>query len=162
MRSNGLRSKLKRPRSEDYLKDLRSVTILLENGERVRLDIEREVRIPIDPDKLYEAARTSPARLAFWAYQTERALRSLRIAERECARAEGYWYQVYRRVYEKEECVDPTEAMLRASLDQDRNVKEKRIAVSSRKTEYGTVRAVRDAIEQRTWMLRAMLQHRET
>lgn len=148
--------------SEDYLRDLTSVTIRLESGEDVRLNIARETRIPADPDRLKEAARTAPARLAFWAYQSERALAALRKTEREAARIEGYHYQVYRKLYEEHENVDPTEAMLRAAVDQDPKVRAARIALSSRKTEYGTLRAVRDAVEHRSWMLRTLLQHRET
>lgn len=147
--------------SEDYLANIEAVTIRLENGEAVKLKVEREVRIPTDPDRLIEAARKAPARLAFWAYQSERALAALRKQERETARVEGFTYQVYRKVYE-EDGQEPTEAMIRAAVDQDPKVRTARIALSSRKTEYGTLRAVRDAVEHRSWMLRSLLQHRET
>lgn len=147
--------------AEDHLAGFEAVTVLLENGEEACLNVAREVRIPSDPDKMIEAARRAPARLAFWAYQSERAFTSLRKAEREANRVEGYTYQVYRRMYENEG-ETPTEGMIRAALDQDPKVRKVRIAVSSRKSEYGVLRSMRDVMEHRAWMLRALLQHRET
>ena len=134
----------------------------MENGEEVRLNIARETRIPTDPDRMIEAARTAPARLAFWAYQSERALGALRAAERECLRVEGYHYQLYRKMFEEVQNITPTEGMIRASVDQDPAVRKVRIALNARKSEYGTLKAVRDATEHRAWLLRALLQHRVT
>lgn len=146
--------------SERHLRSATHIKLKLENGEEVEFSIEREVRIPRSEKLLLEAARTAPSRFAFWAYQAERALHELRKSERECARVEGYNYHVYRKV-RSEEGETPTEPMIRADIDQDSRVKSVRIALSARKREYGVLRAMRDAMEHRSWTLRALLQRRE-
>lgn len=147
--------------AEDYLDLVEAITLTLENGEKVTLKIRDEVRIPTDPARMRDAAIKAPAKLAFWAYQCERQLARVRKAELELARVEGREYQVYRAHY-NEEGLMVTEPLLRASVDQSPKVRAARLALNSRRREYGALRAVRDAVEHRSWTLRTLLQHPES
>jgi len=147
--------------AEDYLDQIEAITIRLESGEKVTLKVRSEVRIPTDPIRMREAAIKAPAKLAFWAYQTELALSRVRKAELELARVEGREYQVFRAYY-NEEGVFVTEPLLKASVDQSPKVRAARLALNGRRREYGALRAVRDAVEHRTWTLRTLLQHPES
>lgn len=139
------------------LSDIRALRVRLENGERVEFDLSRELAVPTDPDELLQEARKAPAQVAFWSYQAERGLERVRKAESLLARKEAHQYLVYRRWYETEECVDPTEAMLRARLDQDWELRKFRVALRARRKEYGDLRAARDAVDLRARMMRTLL-----
>jgi len=147
--------------AEDYLADVAAITIKLENGEEVELDIASETYVPTDSEELAEAARRSPAKLAFWAYQTERALEDLRRQEQHLVQYEGRNYDLYRVYFTDEQAVDPTEAMIRAKLDQDSEVRRWRLALRRRRREYGLLRAVRDAVDRRDSVLRTLLHRYE-
>jgi len=141
----------------DALASIEKLRVRLENGEEVTLDVANELEIPTDPYELVAAGRRAPAQLAFWGYQTERALDRLRKAEAKLAEKEGRYYLTYRNWYETEECVEPTEAMLRARLEQDSTVRSFRIALRARKQEYGALRAVKDAVHHRVSMVRTLI-----
>jgi hypothetical protein len=154
------RSKAKRSvlrDAADALASIEKLRVQLENGEEVTLDVAKELEIPTDLGELVAAGRRAPAQLAFWGYQMERALGRLRKAEEALAREEGRQYLVYRRWYESEECVEPTEAMVRSRVDQDAKVRPFRIALRARKQEYGALRAVRDAVNHRVSMVRTLI-----
>lgn len=144
-------------RAADVLSDVEALQVKLESGEVVSFDMREELEIPTDPEELWEAGRTAPAQLAFWGYQTERALERLRKAEDRFDSEEGKEYLVYRHWYEHDECVEPTEAMIRARLGQDARIRPFRIAMRARKKEYGAVRAVRDAVNHRVSMVRTLI-----
>lgn len=145
----------------DALSSVKALRVRLENGEEVTLDVAKELAIPTDPDELVAAGRRAPAQLAFVGYQTERALERLRKAEERLAKEEGKQYLVYRHWYETEECVEPTEAMIRSRVDQDAKVRPFRIALRARKLEYGLLRAVRDAVHRRVSMVRSLIEKSE-
>lgn len=141
----------------DTLSDVSALQVRLENGETVCFDMRDVLEIPTDPEELWEAGRRAPAECAFWNYQTERALERLRKAEERYDQVEGRQYLVYRHWYEHDECVEPTEAMIRARLNQDSKIRSFRIALRARKKEYGAVRAVRDAVNHRVSMVRTLI-----
>lgn len=147
-------------RGEDFLAGVAAIALTLENGEKVRFNIARETAIPSD-DTLLRTAKRAAARLAFWAYQTERALARVREHERVLAQVEGRAYQYFRIYYTDHEGVDVTEAMLRAAIDQDPKVRAARISLNVRRNEHGLLRAVREAVDHRAWMVRALLTRRE-
>jgi len=139
------------------LNGVEALQIRLEDGTTATFDLREVLEIPTDPDELWEAGRKAPAACAFWNYQTERALDRLRKAEERLEAEEGRQYLVYRHWYETEECVEPTEAMVRARLSQDAKIRSFRIALRARKKEYGAVRSVRDAVNHRVGMVRTLI-----
>ena len=156
---------MKKPRKlrgEDYLDRVQAVRVTLENGERVTLPIRPEVAIPEDPALMERAARKAAAKLAFWAYQTERGLSRVRKAELEVSEEEGREYEVFRRYY-LDEGRTPTEPMLKAALDHlSPKVRAARIALNARRREYGVLRSIRDAVDHRAWILRTLLKKPES
>jgi hypothetical protein len=141
----------------DTLSGVAALQVRLENGEMVTFDMRELLEIPTDFDELLEAGRRAPAQCAFWNYQTERYLDRLRRAEAKLDEEEAKQYLVYRHWYEVEECVEPTEAMVRARLSQDSKIRSFRIALRARKKEYGAVRAVRDSVNSRVHMVRTLI-----
>lgn len=141
----------------DVLSDIEALRVRLENKEEITLDLAAELEIPTDPKAMIEAAHKAPAQVAFWNYQTERALARLRKAEAALAKEEGTQLLVYRQWYLTEECEMPTGATLRARLDTDTKCRRFRVALMARKTEHGHLRAVRDAVDHRAWMLRTLI-----
>ena len=155
-RSKITKAKVMRNAAET-LNDVEALQIRLENGETVHFDMREVLEIPTDIEELMEAGRRAPASSAFWNYQTERSLDRLRKAEAKLEEEEGKAYLLYRLWYEKEECVEPTEAMVRARISQDSKIRSFRIALRARKKEYGTVRSVRDAVSSRVHMVRTLI-----
>jgi hypothetical protein len=49
-----------------------SITLELENGKSVTVNIEKELSVPSDPEELWECARKAAGRLLFWKHQTAR------------------------------------------------------------------------------------------
>lgn len=150
----------KRPRrGEDFLSDVEALVITLENGERVRFNIAREVAIP-DDDLLVDGARKAAARFAFWAYQTERALAKLRTAERLLAEEEAVMYRIVREQFHKDG-LETTEPRIRAVVNGQPTVKTRQCKLNDLRRQHGMLRAVKDAVEHRTWTIRSLLQRRE-
>lgn len=156
-RSQIANGRVKLRRAADVLSDVEALQVKLESGEVVSFDLREMLEIPTDPEELWDAGRKAPAQCAFWGYQTERALERLRKAEQRYESEEGRQYLVYRHWYETEQCVEPTEAMIRARLSQDAKIRPFRIALRTRKKEYGAVRAVRDAVNHRVSMVRTLI-----
>lgn len=150
-------------RSEDYLDRIEAVTITLEDGERVKLRVRPEVTIPEDPVKMERAARRAPARLAFWAYQTEIALSRVRKAELALGQVQGLEYEIHRRDLMENQGRVVTEPMLRASLDhRSPQIRAAMIALNARRREYGVLRSIRDAVDHRAWTMRTLLKKPES
>lgn len=153
------KSKHKPRRGEDFLAGVEALVLTLEDGTKARFNIAREIAIPSD-DTLVRTAKRAPARFAFWAYQTERALARVRSEERKLAQVEGRTYEAFRRLF-VEDGLDITEPRLRAGVDQDPVVRAARCKLNDLRRQHGLLRAVRDAVEHRTWTVRALLQRRE-
>jgi len=149
------REKLRR--ATEVLRDTEALQLKLEDGSVETFSMAEELEIPTDLEDLAHAAREAPAQLAFWGYQTERMLVRLRKAEGMLDEKEAKSYLIYRAFYEKEQCTDPTEAMIQARLSQDATIRTFRIALRSRKKEYGAVRAMRDAVNHRVSMVRMLI-----
>jgi hypothetical protein len=143
--------------AESALDGVEALEIVLENGERASFNLSEELAIPRDPRELFEAGRQSPAKLAFWNYQTERALHALRKAEAKLASAEGREYLIWRTFYEQEQGSVPTEATIRSHLSRDTKLHGFQVALRARKKEYGALRAVRDAMDHRDSMVRTLI-----
>lgn len=141
----------------DYLSDVAAVRVRLESGEKVEFDLESELNIPTDPHHLAKAARKAPAQVAFWNYQTERALAKLRGAEAKLEYQEGRQLLIWREWYLEEECETPPQGTLKARLDSDLICRPFRVALRARKTEYGIIRSVRDAVDHRARMIRMLI-----
>jgi len=58
-------------------KGVKEVRLVLESGQVCHLNVQRELKLPNDPEQVWEAAEEALARYTFWSYQTERALRKV-------------------------------------------------------------------------------------
>jgi len=138
------------------LRELAAIEVRLENGSKVAFRMETELLFPTDPDAVREAATKGPAQLAFWAYQAERALHAVRVQELKTKKVESEWYIRYRK-YRNEQTDDfPTEAQLRADLDLDDEVLAARTKLHTTKQQYGLIKAMRDSVEHRIYLLRRL------
>ena len=138
------------------LADLRDIKVKLENGEEVWLNLAAELYIPDDVDELIEATTRAPARYAFWAYQTERALRRVRELERKLIDKEGHANLFYRKYYDGR-AEDFTEDMIRSSVDISSEVKVLRRRLNTARYDYGIFRSMRDSMDHYNNNLRRVL-----
>lgn len=152
------RKRNRHPTGDARLQDTDGVRITLENGEKVDFDLATELRIPDDLDDLRAAARKAPAQLAFWSYQAERALDKVRRQETETLKCEGIDYLAARRYYQDEVGIEPTHRIVQSNLDSGcPKTRRARIALADARKQYGLVRAVRDAVDHRVSMIRALV-----
>jgi hypothetical protein len=149
-------------RGEDYLSDLEAVTVILESGESVQFDLSEELDIPTDPTELRDEAERSSARTAFWAYQTERALRKVREAEAAQEQLEGERYISVRdhlMTHPDWKVSKPTESMIRSLLSQQGSVGDAKENLLQLRETYGILRAIKEACEHRCFLLRKLIAH---
>lgn len=136
---------------------LPAITLTLEDGSSHTFRWAVEVGIPDDTLRQTRDYLRGPAQFAFWAYQTERALREVREKEKELASKEGEMNLVYRRWY-VERTEEYTEGQIRSRVDTDATVADYRDRLNSARAMYGTLRALRDAVESRVHVLRQLVQ----
>ena len=151
--------KKKRKHGEDYLETIAAINIRLEGGEDVEFDLAEELHVPTDPDLVLAELRAIPARLAFWAYQTERALGVVRNVEHELGKVESENDLIFRKWYDEETDETYTEAMIRARVSLDEKVKHLRVKLNGARKNYGILRSARDAMEHRSFVLRRIVAH---
>ncbi len=143
---------------EDLLPEIESVTIKLENGSVVTFNMEDELCVPDGPIALEVAARRSPSRYAFWAYQTERALAEVRKQEIKLAHVTGEEWLVHKEYYRTE--TDDryiAKETLQAHVDISTKVRSEQVRLDGLRKQYGILRSLRDALERRDFTLRKLL-----
>jgi hypothetical protein len=143
---------------EDLLSEISEITIKLESGKIVRLDVEEELCVPDGPIALEHAARRSPARFAFWAYQTERALGQVRAEEIKLAHKTGEVWLAHKEYYRKE--TDDrfiAKETLQSHVDISTEVRSLQIRVDKLRKQHGILRAIRDAVGYRDFVIRKLL-----
>jgi len=148
----------KRQSGADFVTRLPALTLKMEDGSEHTFKWSTEVQIPDDSIAQRREYQRSPAQYAFWSYQTERALREVRELEKALLHLEGETNLVYRRWYVEEKKEDYTEGQIRSRVDTDARVGEQRDLLNSARGMYGSLRALRDAIESRGHVLRQLLQ----
>lgn len=140
----------------ELLTRMPAVTLTLEDGSTHEFRWTKELRVP---DSLLEQRRMYqliPSQVAFWAYQTERALREVRELEKALSHKEGEMNLIYRRFYvEKNE--EYTEGQIRARVDTDGQVATARDELNAARGMYATLRALKDAVEHRAYVLRQLI-----
>lgn len=146
----------KKKHGEDCLSHVESITLIMENEVSVTFEIASELGISDTDVGLAQDATTSAARYAFWAYQTERALLTVKECERDTADFEACTYLAWRKDGLLNHGGLPTEGYLRSMLDADRQVRRKREKLADVRHEYAIVRAVRDAVAKRHEILRTL------
>lgn len=149
----GQKGVLATPRSEDLLPSLSHITVILENGHQHSFSIAKELALPDDPDELLKAAQHAHERYAFWAYQTERALKKLRAEELKCDDTEGSHGMHYRKWLLDQPEYNQTEGAVKNCLDMNTVVKTARAKANSARYTYGVFRAMRDAMHQRCFIV---------
>ena len=164
MKRNGpLARKVRRQRqrrSYEALRDVSAVRIKLENGTVETFDLATELHVPSDPEGIHREAANSSGQLAFWGYQAERALRVVRNAEVELANQEGWTAAAHRKLRD-DEAESYTERLIQGCVDQDPKIRKLRVALASKREQYGTLFAVKEAIRERSATLRGLLRHYE-
>lgn len=146
-------------RGEDYLSCLAPLQLLLEDGNTYVFRMADEVPpIPEDPRELLSELRKSASRLAFWAWQEQRALGQLRQVERTLAEREGIEYRTVRRLLSEHGDMEmPTEGNIRAMLAFAPALKTEKDLLAEAQRRYGQVRALREALEHRSHSLRRLV-----
>jgi hypothetical protein len=143
---------------EDFLSGLEAVTIKLENGTVVTINVEDELCVPEGTIALEHEARLSPSRFAFWAYQAERVLGKLRAEEVKLAHQTGEVWLTHKEYYRTE--TDDrfiAKETLQAHVDISTDVRSIQIKVDKLRKQYGILRAIRDAVEHRDFVIRRLL-----
>lgn len=141
---------------EDHIASVRAITLVLENGTTVTLSPKDELGIPTHPDELLAEARRAPARLAFWSYQLARADRSVRDREIELYRLEAQTALTH-ELYLKKQGERVTNDVVSHRLNFDDAVHTARIQLSEAKGMQAALRATRDALEHRLYVIRKLV-----
>jgi len=151
---------------EDYLSDLQSIKLTLDNGKKVELDWKEEVWIPDDPVGVLREAKRATSRYAFWAYQAERALQRVRKLEMDEAAMSGEKDYAYRLMFNNQEKLSdnafglqPTETLIKGHVANDTDVKTARVKLNGARRDYGVLRAVAEAMRQRCFILNQLVAH---
>jgi hypothetical protein len=131
--------------------------VKLENGTTAHFKLSDELSIPTDPILIHKEALRAPARFAFWAYQTERALAEVRKQERCLTEEEGKMNLGYRKWIKDDTDDMPTEAMVKARVDSDREINSMKIHLNAARKQYSLLRATRDSVDHRVYVLRALV-----
>lgn len=143
------------------VEDLKSVTIRLESGEDYEIDLEKELAIPRDRDKLFAAARKAPKRVVFWNHQTERALAEVRRLERKLDYQESMANLTVRSNLKDRGDEFVSEGMVRAGATVgNKKVRALREKLDKARYRYGLIRSIREAVSQRAETIRAMVSSR--
>ncbi len=141
---------------EDVLSEVEAITLVLESGRKATFSIADELAVAGDPDDLLAQANTAHARFAFWAYQAERALSSLRTAETRFASVEGTRRFAYSKTI-KDDDRYASSAVIEGMLASDQEIQKGREDLNSLRAHWNILRAVASALEHRTHLLRRLL-----
>lgn len=141
---------------ESFLSNIEEITIRLENGDSLRVDIARELHTPEDPVHLRHALARAPARFAFWAYQYERANAEVKKAEHALAQEEAVVWYMYKRDFDEKLGRNYYHNIVTQRVNADEHVLDKRRHVADAQKQAGILRALRDAAQHRIYVLRAL------
>jgi len=144
---------------EDALHGIEALKIRLDNGTVVTFVVADELRVPSNPLKLAQAARQSPARLAFWRAQAAKARQRFRVKEREY----DYTYSAYdltHRAANNDADGEYTERLVRSQVLVTREVLQSRKKMEQAEEQADLLRAVADAVEHRAYTIRRMISER--
>ncbi len=154
------RSPPKGSRGEDYLGSVKALTLTLEDGTTHDFDLDREIEIPDDPREVWRQLVKAPARFAFWAYQTERALKSVREREQLLDTQTGKIDLIFRQAYLDKwlgKGGEFTETTIKSQVATDREVIMSRKSLDAARYQHGLLRAVKEAVGQRIFILQSLV-----
>lgn len=140
----------------DFLSKVEDIQIKLESGEVVTINPAKELKVPTDPISLQRELARAPAQLAFFSYQAERAHAEVRRLERAEEKTSGETSLTYRAWY-KAEGASVTEDIIRSRVGIDSKVCAARDDLINARNLYGVLRATRDAVEHRVYVLRKLV-----
>ena len=151
--------------SADALQTLDRLTIRLEGGGDAEMNIAAELSIP---DGRIEQSRElvkAPSRLAFWAYQRDRARLKLRERERQLKKLEADAGIACRRYLDdghndeavKNDWSSKTFGLIGDMVNQQEDVHEERTAVNQLRYEYDVLNTVTQSMEQKCFALRRLV-----
>lgn len=150
------RAKPKTWKGEELLSEIQEISIRLESGKVAKLSIANELAISDDPDELFEQALSAHSRYAFWAYQAERAMAQLRQAEADFAKLEGDRRYRYEKVARDEDRYTSA-ATIGGLVAGDPKLEKQRKGLIELRTHWTIMRAVADALDHRTHLLRRLI-----
>lgn len=142
--------------SDQVLGDIKQLDIVMESGKVVTFDVDRELRISTDPDRMRRQAMTGHSRYFFWEYQAARVMRVLREKEIELATLEGNRRFSYTRVMKDE---DPytSSAQVEGMVAGDKDVLAARNELTELREHWTILRALASAHDHRAHALRRLL-----
>jgi len=139
------------------LDSIDAIRIRHDNGSEAEHNLTSVLHIPTAPDDVLKSAREAPALIAYWGYYTERALGVVREQERQVAAVEGEMAFAFRNDGMNHIDFSITESAVREFVDQNAIVRKARETLDNLRREYGIVRAIRDAVEHKSFVLRKMI-----
>ena len=153
---NRRRARPKTVHGEDVLCDVESVTITLESGRKQKFNIADELAVSDDVDELYRQATSAHSRYAFWAYQADRALTRLRVAEVEHATYCGEARYGFGKLL-KDQDQFTSALTIEGTVDADPKVISQKNGLIELRSDWTILRSVADALDHRTHLLRRLI-----
>ncbi len=144
-----------RGRGATSLRGIKDITLILEDGSHVIFRVADELaRPPDDPVALHRALVEAPAQLTFWGAQLARATRAAKIAEAHLKQDEAVVFYAYRSEFIEKLGHTFTDTLVRMRVDADEGVLDKRRQVVEAYAHADLLRAIRDGVQHRTYLLR--------
>jgi tRNA threonylcarbamoyladenosine modification (KEOPS) complex Pcc1 subunit len=131
----------------------------LENGKQVSIDVDAELRIPIDPREVIEALSEAPAQYTFIAYHAERAEQAARRLQDELRNKEGQAYSIYRAAMLEHMGNTFTDSSVHARVNSDATILDIRRQASHAWEAANVLRQVAEGVRHRITSLRAIAAH---
>jgi hypothetical protein len=143
---------------EDFLAGLSGVRITLESGETITFNRKEELVIPEDPVRQVVEARRAPARLSFWLYQKDRALKKVRELELAQSKVDAELALTYRNWFlnETDERI-VTDSMVRDRLHFDQRSQSAQIQLNEARNQLNLLQSVCECVEHRCFILRRLI-----
>lgn len=153
--------KAKTVSGDECLSSIAVITLLLDNGRRVSLNVAAEIQPPAgasDAIALSRWALRLPSKLAFWRHQERRALAQVRTQERDVKKLRARMDLTYRGMVNTTTDRDSSEfGLISAYVDNDKNVDAAERKLNTLRHAYERVKTVADAVEHQCFIVPRLL-----
>jgi len=145
--------------------DAMTVTLLMDNGERVREHVAELLRIPDSEQQQHEMASTASEDYAFWAYHASRARRRSEASRRQLDQTISDTDIAYRSVVDGGQSADARAygwsskdfGLITRMVDGNDKVQRAREQSAECAHEYECLRSLAESVRQRNQLLTAVL-----
>ena len=143
----------------EAINSIANLTLVMENGEQLTFSMADETEVPEDLDQCFKYYQKAAAQQAFWQYQTERMLHTVRFFETGLAKAEG---DASVRLRDKLQDERPDELIAESAVNHAAachpEIVKLKNSLNQLRLTYGLVKSVSDAVRRRSEVLKTCVE----